>query len=85
MLGGENPKEEAIMNKPELTPDIKAQADGDTLFISSANLTRYATALNMELGVLIKGGDLPGRVASHFERLIENGTLRRMQQQEQCG
>jgi len=42
-------------------------------------------ALNMDLSVLIKGGDLPGRVASHFERLIENGTLRRMQQQEQGG
>ena len=62
-----------------------AVADGDTLFISSANLTKYAMALNMELGVLIKGGELPGRVASHFERLIENGTLRRMQQQEQGG
>ena len=60
-----------------------AVADGRILFISSANLTEYAMALNMELGVLINGGELPGRVVDHFGRLIENGTLRRMQQQEQ--
>lgn len=29
----------------------------------------------MELGLLIKGGELPGRVVSHFRRLVENGTL----------
>lgn len=62
-----------------------AVADGRLLFISSANLTGYALALNMELGVLIKGGDLPGRVVDHFGRLIENGTLRRTQHQEQGG
>jgi phosphatidylserine/phosphatidylglycerophosphate/cardiolipin synthase-like enzyme len=62
-----------------------AVADGELLFISSANLTGYALALNMELGVLIKGGDLPGRVVDHFGRLIENGTLRRTQHQEQGG
>ena len=56
-----------------------AVADGELLFISSANLTGYALALNMELGVLIKGGDLPGRVVDHFGRLIENGVLRRVQ------
>lgn len=57
-----------------------AVADRRTLFVSSANLTEYAMALNMELGVLIKGGELPGRVAEHFEHLMENGTLRRIQQ-----
>ena len=62
-----------------------AVADGRLLFISSANLTEYAMALNMELGVLINGGELPGRVVDHFGRLIENGTLRRMLQQEQGG
>ena len=62
-----------------------AVADGELLFVSSANLTGYALALNMEMGVLIKGGDLPGRVVDHFGRLIENGTLRRTQHQEQGG
>lgn len=28
-------------------------------FISSANLTEYALSLNMELGILVKGGNLP--------------------------
>ena len=55
-----------------------AVADGRVLFISSANLTEYAMALNMELGVLITGGELPGRVVSHFERLMETDVLRRI-------
>lgn len=54
-----------------------AVADGCMLFISSANLTEYAMKLNMELGVLIKGGELPERMTSHFERLIESNTLQR--------
>ncbi len=52
-----------------------AVADKDLLFISSANLTEYALKLNMELGVLIKGGPLPGNVVAHFNRLIEDGVL----------
>lgn len=52
-----------------------AVADRRHLFISSANLTGYALTLNMELGVLIEGGDLPESVAEHFSRLIEDGVL----------
>lgn len=52
-----------------------AVADQELLFISSANLTEYALTLNMELGVLIKGGSLPGDVSAHFNRLIEEGVL----------
>ncbi len=62
-----------------------AVADDKLLFISSANLTGYALALNMELGVLIQGGELPGRVVDHFGRLMAAGTLRRIQYQEQDG
>ncbi len=50
-----------------------AVADRHTLFVSSANLTEYAMALNMELGVLIKGGELPGRVSSTLRRLQQSG------------
>jgi phosphatidylserine/phosphatidylglycerophosphate/cardiolipin synthase-like enzyme len=50
-------------------------ADGEWLFLSSANLTEYAFSLNMELGVLIQGGKLPRDVASHFDRLISKGIL----------
>lgn len=49
-----------------------AVADHQTLFISSANLTAYAMNLNMEMGILIQGGELPGQVAQHFETLMAN-------------
>jgi phosphatidylserine/phosphatidylglycerophosphate/cardiolipin synthase-like enzyme len=52
-----------------------AVADGRWLFLSSANLTGYAFTINMELGVLVIGGKLPGQVQEHFERLIEVGQL----------
>lgn len=52
-------------------------ADRDLAFISSANLTAYAMEANMELGVLIRGGQVPRRIASHFERLVSAGTLER--------
>lgn len=52
-----------------------AVADGQRLLISSANLTEYAMTLNMELGLLVHGGDLPHQVEHHFQRLIELGVL----------
>ena len=70
-------------SKREITPNGKygslhakvAVGDDDTLYISSANLTEYAMNLNMEMGLLVSGGDLPGLVEKHFEELILNGTL----------
>ena len=50
-------------------------ADGHWLFLSSANLTEYALSLNMELGVLIRGGPLPRQVEDHFSGLIAAGEL----------
>ncbi len=55
-----------------------AVADGHRLFLSSANLTEYAFTINMELGVLMTGGRLPGRVDEHFDRLIEAGVFERV-------
>lgn len=55
-----------------------AVADGRWLFLSSANLTEYAFTINIELGVLVTGGSLPGQVQEHFERLIGNGILARV-------
>jgi phosphatidylserine/phosphatidylglycerophosphate/cardiolipin synthase-like enzyme len=52
-----------------------AVADGRWLFLSSANLTEYAFTINMELGVLVTGGSLPGQVQEHFDRLIRGGEL----------
>ncbi|WP_337173505.1 DISARM system phospholipase D-like protein DrmC [Paludisphaera sp.] len=50
-------------------------ADGRWLFLSSANLTEYAFTVNMELGLLLTGGCLPGQVEGLFDRLIEDGIL----------
>jgi phosphatidylserine/phosphatidylglycerophosphate/cardiolipin synthase-like enzyme len=52
-----------------------AVADGQMLLLTSANLTENAFTLNMELGVLIRGGVLPGRAEQHFELLIRSGVL----------
>lgn len=52
-----------------------AVADGHRMFLSSANFTEYAFTINMELGLLVTGGKLPGQVERHFERLIQNGQL----------
>lgn len=52
-----------------------ALADDRDLFVSSANLTEFAMSLNMELGLLMRGGDLPIQVGRHFRWLIERGYL----------
>lgn len=52
-----------------------AVADGHRMFLSVANFTEYAFTINMELGLLVTGGKLPGEVERHFERLIADGTL----------
>ena len=49
--------------------------DGVYLFISSANLTNYAMRLNMEMGVVVHSGPLPGQVHEHFLGLIRSGVL----------
>lgn len=50
-------------------------ADSQWLFLSSANLTEYAFTINMELGVLIRGGSLPKLIESHFCLLKDTGVL----------
>ncbi len=52
-----------------------AVADGQALLISSANLTEHAFRLNTELGILIHGGPLPGRVERYFGSLIARKVL----------
>ncbi len=61
--------------KPGILHVKCAVADGQWLFLSSANLTEYAFTLNMELGLLISGGSLPNQVEAHFDRMIETGVL----------
>src|SRR5581483_7508139 len=47
-----------------------AVADAERLLVSSANLTEYAFTKNIELGLLVEGGDAPQRVQAHLEALI---------------
>ncbi|MCB0123367.1 MAG: DISARM system phospholipase D-like protein DrmC [Caldilineaceae bacterium] len=56
-----------------------AVADSQLLFLSSANLTEHALSLNMELGVLIRGGLLPRNVALQFTQMIEDKILVRFE------
>lgn len=43
-----------------------AIADDHVAFVASANLTGYALDKNMELGLLVQGGEVPRLLASHF-------------------
>lgn len=53
-------------------------ADGERLFISSANLTDQAFRLNMELGVMINGTRQAAEVEDHFAELLARGVLKRV-------
>lgn len=53
-----------------------AIADGKRLLVSSANFTTAALEKNMELGLLIEGGNLPAVVAAHWDALRVGGVLR---------
>ena len=48
-----------------------AVADGMMCFITSANLTGHAMEKNMEAGVLITGGPIPGLLESHLNSLVD--------------
>ena len=54
-----------------------AVADSKSLLISSANLTEYAMQLNIEMGVLINGGDAPIKTERHFDELISSRVFRK--------
>lgn len=53
-----------------------AVADTRVALITSANLTSHALDRNMELGVLITGGDGPARLADHLDGLVASGVLK---------
>jgi cardiolipin synthase len=52
--------------------------DGTRALITSANLTGHALEKNMEAGVLIHGGPVPGTLRDHLQALIDTGILRRV-------
>lgn len=52
-----------------------AVADRQLALVSSANLTGFALELNMELGIVIKGGSVIISIADHFDELIRRNIL----------
>jgi phosphatidylserine/phosphatidylglycerophosphate/cardiolipin synthase-like enzyme len=52
-------------------------ADEHTALITSANFTGSAIDTNMELGVLLRGGPVPRRLARHFRQLMVDSVLRK--------
>lgn len=55
-----------------------AVADEEIALITSANLTEAAMERNMELGVLIRGGTLPSKLAQHLDALIATGIVKKV-------
>jgi len=53
-----------------------AIADEHSALITSANFTGLAIESNMELGLLLRGGPVPRRLARHFRQLMVDGVLR---------
>ncbi len=76
------PKENRLLsdnNKVGILHVKCAVADGKWLFLSSANLTQQAFTINMELGMLVRGGSLPSQVEKQFDCLIQIGQLKRVE------
>ena len=53
-------------------------ADGESVFVTSANLTEAAFDRNIELGLLVRDRTLAETAVLHFRTLIERGLLRRL-------
>jgi len=51
--------------------------DSSTAFITSANLTKRAAGDNLEVGVLIHGGDIPQRLVNHMDQLRQQSIVTR--------
>lgn len=50
-------------------------ADGESVFVTSANLTEAALDHNIELGLLVRDRALAASIVSHFAGLIDRGLL----------
>jgi cardiolipin synthase A/B len=55
-----------------------AIADHHTALVTSANLTGHGMNENMELGLLVRGGAVPRRLAAHFTQLMADRLLIRV-------
>ncbi len=50
-------------------------ADGESLFVTSANLTEAALDRNIELGILLRDRTIAQTALAHFNGLIDQGLL----------
>ncbi|OZD39752.1 hypothetical protein CH284_04660 [Rhodococcus sp. 06-156-3] len=50
--------------------------DRSTALITSANITRRAAGDNIETGLLVRGGDIPRRLAGHVDQLLQRQVFR---------
>jgi cardiolipin synthase len=69
-------------NRPEgkVSMHVKAAiVDGRVALVTSANLTGAALEKNMELGLVVRGGAAPRRLADHFQALAANGVIKQVQ------
>ena len=64
--------------KPGILHVKCAVADDEWMFLSSANLTQQAFTINMELGVLVRGGSMPRSVQKQFDLLTKSGKLKEL-------
>lgn len=55
-----------------------AVADGEVAFITSANLTSAAMERNMEVGVLVRGGEVPSKLHRHLGALISTKVIEKI-------
>ena len=55
-----------------------AVADGEFLFVGSANLTEFAFEMNIELGVLVRNRDVASIVEQQLRWLVESGTMEKL-------
>jgi len=52
-----------------------AVADRKEALVSSANLTGFALALNLEIGLVVEGGKVAETITDHFKELIRRKIL----------
>lgn len=53
-----------------------AVADGRIAFVTSANMSEAAFDRNMEVGILVRGGSVPGQLDRHLQALITTKQLK---------
>jgi cardiolipin synthase A/B len=64
-----------------LTASVHAKcavADGMVAFVTSANVSDAAMERNMELGILFRGGQMPGQLDRHLTALVTTKQLREL-------